>query len=412
MTVPVLCETFASGLTLLVEPVPDVESAALVLLLPGGCGCEPAGLNGLAAATCDWLFRGAGTRDNRALTTALDRLGVQRHEVVNSNHLTFRASFVASQLDEVLPLYADVVRRPLFPEEEFEAVLSGVEGNLRAIEDEPRQKVMIELSRRCFPEPWNRPHDGTLEDLERITPAAARAHAQTWLHPGRAVLAIAGRVDPQQVRSAVARHFGDWSGTPVDRLPQPAAPQPVQHHLLQEAVQTQIGVSFRSVPYAHPDYYTARMAIDILSGGMSSRLMTEVREKRGLCYSVYASLVTAPHLGCVLSYAGTTVDRAQETLDVLLAELTRLPRDLDVAEVARGHARLKSALIMAQESTSARAGALAGNWSLLQQIIPIEQVRKSIDEVSVPMLITHLAEYPPTDFTVVTIGPQALQMPG
>src|SRR5262249_61418966 len=91
--------------------------------------------------------------------------------------------------------------------------------------------------------------------------------------------------------------------------------------LAKETTQTQIGVAYPSVPFNHPDYYAAQGAVNVLSGGMSSRLFTEVREKRGLCYAVWATYQTFKDRGSVLCYAGTTNERAQETLDVLLAQL-------------------------------------------------------------------------------------------
>ena len=124
-----------------------------------------------------------------------------------------------------------------------------------------------------------------------------------------------------------------------------------------ESNQTQIGIAFDSVPYRHPDYFQAWGAVGVLSGGMSSRLFTEVREKRGLCYSVYATMHTLRDRGSVLCYAGTSAERAQETLDVTLGELVRLAEGIEADELARLKARIKSSLIMQQESSSSRSPA-------------------------------------------------------
>src|SRR5207249_607955 len=109
----------------------------------------------------------------------------------------------------------------------------------------------------------------------------------------------------------------------------------------------------------HPDYYAAIGAVNVLSGGMSARLFTEVREKRGLCYAVWASYQTLKDRACVVSYAGSTNEKAQETLDVTRQVLAGLADGISTDEVDRVKAGLKSALIMQEESTSARAGAIA-----------------------------------------------------
>ena len=147
-------------------------------------------------------------------------------------------------------------------------------------------------------------------------------------------------------------------------------------HLTKDTTQTQIGIAYPSVPIGHPDYYAAQGAVNVLSGGMSSRLFTEVREKRGLCYSVWASYQTFKDRASVLCYAGTTNERAQETLDVMLGELRRLQDGIEAEEVERVQAGLKSSLIMQQESTNV-AGRGAGVGLVLPR--PRAQLRRDSD---------------------------------
>src|SRR6185437_8460653 len=125
--------------------------------------------------------------------------------------------------------------------------------------------------------------------------------------------------------------------------------------LKKKTTQTQIAIAYPSVPFGDHGSYDAQGAVQVLSGGMGARLFTEVREKRGLCYSVYASYQTFKDRACILAYAGTTNDRAQETLDVTMHELRRLAEGVGADEVERVQAGLKSSVIMQEESTSARA---------------------------------------------------------
>jgi predicted Zn-dependent peptidase len=165
------------------------------------------------------------------------------------------------------------------------------------------------------------------------------------------------------------------------------------------------------VPYRHPDYFLASGAVGVLSGGMSSRLFTEVREKRGLCYTVFASHHTQRDRACVLCYAGTSAERAQETLDVTLGELHRLAGGILPDELTRLKARVKSGLIMQGESSAARAGAVARDWYHLGQARTLAELGRLVDALSVPDINEYLEENPPKDFTVVTLGPAQLQMP-
>ncbi len=151
--------------------------------------------------------------------------------------------------------------------------------------------------------------------------------------------------------------------------------------------------------------------MSVLSGGMSSRLFTEVREKRGLCYSVSASLHNLKDHARVLCYAGSKTERAQETLDVMVAELKRLADGIGEDELERCRARAKSSLIMQQESSGARASSMARDWYHLGRVTTLEEVRRKIDELTVPAILEHLSRFPAKDFTFLTLGPTELALP-
>ncbi len=397
-----------NGLTLIVERMPDVQSAAWSLLIPAGSVHEPEGCNGTAAVLCDWMFRGAGSRPNRELSSAMDSLGLQTRESVSSSHLGLYGACLAANLGPALSIYGDIIRRPMFQEDEFEPTMMGIVQSLQALEDDPKQKVMVELARRCFPRPWHRPPEGTLEELESITPAVVQRHYQQCISPRGAILGVAGNVNFSDVLATVRQEFGDWRPTAkvteIRAQPVPAA----QDHLLQESTQTQIGVAYRAVPYRDPDYFAAWAAVSVLSGGMSSRLMTEVREKRGLCYSVYAALQSLHDDGFVLCYAGTTNERAAETLEVLLGELRRLKDGIGKEELDRCKARAKSSLIMSQESTSARASSLARDWYHLGRVITLEEIRGKIEALTTDRVLDYVHRHPAEDFTIMTMGPEKL----
>ncbi len=149
----------------------------------------------------------------------------------------------------------------------------------------------------------------------------------------------------------------------------------------------------------------------ILGGYSSARLFTEVREKRGLCYSVYASYESHRDRAAMLCYAGTSADRAQQTLDVMLAEIDRLGRDgVDVEELETMRAGLKSSLIMAQESSMSRSGALASDWYFLGRVRSLDEIAAALDALTPEDVSRHAADLARTDdLTILTLGPTALR---
>ena len=400
----------ANGLTLVVEPMRDVQSAAFSLLVPAGSIFDPPGENGTAAILSDLITRGAGALDSKQLSAALDNLGVQRHENVGTAHLSFTGATIAGNLIDTLKIYGDILRRPKLPENQFQAARAGVEQSLLGIEDEPRQKCIIELRRRTYDAPWGLPTDGTLEHLPAISAESVTEYYQRCVRPNGAILGIAGNVDIERVKAAVEEIFGDWEQKPAPTY-ETSPGGPPRDHVDQESTQTHIGIAYRGVPYRDPDYYAAWAAVSVLSGGMSSRLFTEVREKRALCYSVYATLHTYKDQARVLCYAGTTAERAQETLDVTLRELVKLKEGIRQDELDRCKARAKSSLIMQQESTLARSSSIAADWYHLGRITTLDEIRDKIERLTVDTVLDSVHRHPAGDFIILTIGPQPLEVP-
>jgi predicted Zn-dependent peptidase len=403
--------TFPNGLTLLAERMEHVRSAALTFLVPGGCVHDPPERAGLASVLSDLITRGAGDRDSRALTLALDNLGVDRGERANQFHVRFGAATLARNLPAALDLYADIVLRPHLPAEELDAVRELALQNLQGIEDEPQHKMFIELRRHHYPPPLGRDPSGTEEGVESLTIEDVRGYYRQMFRPRGTIVSVAGNVEWGPLRDQVGRLFGGWEGRPepVLKIGEPLEPTA---HITKETAQTQIGVAYPSVPIGHADYYAARGAVNVLSGGMSSRLFTEVREKRGLCYSVGATYQTFKDRGSILCYAGTTNDRAQETLDVLLAELRRLAEGVEQEEVDRVKAGLKSALIMQEESTGSRAATLASDWYFLGRVRSFDEMQATIDGLTPAAIVDYVRRFPPRDLTVVTLGPKPLRING
>jgi predicted Zn-dependent peptidase len=400
--------SFANGLTLLAERMADVRSAAVNFLVPSGCVYDSPEQLGIAAVLADLMTRGAGSRDSRALTLALDNLGLDRSESVGTMHTRFWGATLARNVPAALELYADILRRPHLPDDEVDAVRALALQDLRGLEDEPRSKVLVELRKHSYPTPLSNDHRGTVESLERLTGAALRAHHQRHFGPHGTILSVAGNIEWQPLRDQVERLFGDWQGggeTPLNCGPQP----PRRGHIAKEVEQTQVGISYPSVPIGHADYYDALGAVNVLSGNMSSRLFTEVREKRGLCYSVWATYQTLKDRARVVCYVGSDNNQAQEALDVLLGELRRLADGIETDEVERVQAGIKSSLIMQQESTSSRALSLASDWYYLSRVRSFDEIQAAIDALTPDSIVAHLRRSPPGEFSIVTLGPRPLE---
>jgi len=407
---PIYSHRFDNGLVLLAEPMRSVESAAFTLRVGAGTLYEPDDRGGLAGFACEMALRGAGPRDSRQFVDDLDNLGVERSESVTDGHTSYGGATLAKNLFPALEIYADVLRRAHLPAEQLEAGRQVVLQELRSLDDDLAQKVMLELRRRHYPDPWGRSSQGELASLESIVIDEIDGFYRRQYQPQDTILSVAGRLDWDEVRDHVERLFGDWAVQPKTTVTE-SEPHSRQHHIAHDANQTQIGIAYSSVPYDDDDFFRAWAAVGVLSGGMSSRLFTEVREKRGLCYTVSASHHTLLGRGAVMCYAGTSVERAQETLDVTLAELARLARGVEPNELDRLKARIKSGLIMQQESSSSRSSSIGRDWYLLGRVRTLDELESILDALTCDDINAYLADHPPRDFTIVTLGPEPLEVP-
>jgi predicted Zn-dependent peptidase len=304
------------------------------------------------------------------------------------------------------------VLHPHLEDDEFEPIRALCLQNLRSLEDDPGSKVIYELRRRHFPDPWGRPSPGTTEGVSSLTPDDLRGFLAASYRPNGAILGVAGAIDWPSLRESVGELFREWKARPAPAVVErPAGPN--RDHIVRETQQTQIALAYPTATVSSRDYYRALATTAILGGYSSARLFTEVREKRGLCYTVYAAYEGQLERAAMLCYAGTSTDRAQQTLDVMLGEIERLGSSgvaLDELETMR--AGLKSSLIMSQESSMSRSGSLASDWFFLGRVRPIAEIAAELDALTETAVSEYAARMqksgPPT---IVTLGPNALELP-
>ncbi len=410
MSATILVHQLENGLTLLAEPMEWLESAAFSLVSPAGYGWDPPDRLGLANLTCEMLQRGAGKRNSRQFVDDLERLGVDWSSSISHAHTNFGAAMLADNLETALEFFADVVRRPHLPADQLEDARQVCLQEVRAVEDDLYTRVIQELRRRQYPDPYGRSRQGTRETLLAITMDDVREFFTRQFQPAGTILSVAGKIDWPSLQRKVEELFGDWTPHPLPEWEE-SPPERGYEHITHPSSQTHIGIAFDSVPYSHPDYFRARAAVGALSDGMSSRFFTEVRENRGLSYAVWATNASTQKYGAVLCYAGTGADRAQQTLDVMIGELVKLRDGIYPDELRRVQVRIKSGLVMQQESSPARAASNAGDWYYLGRVQTLDEVEKIIDSLTVDDVNEYLAAHAPKEFTIVTLGQEALKPP-
>lgn len=403
-----LVHPFPNGLTLLCEERAG-PGFALELRLPLGAAHDPAGGEGAAALLEEWLSRGAGGRDARGLAEAFDDLGLRRGGGVSHETTRFGVEGLAADLAAALALAADVLRRPVLDDGEFEAVADLARQDVEGLADSPADRLGQELRRAAFAPPYAHLPSGTPESLDALTADAVRAFHGRYGSRG-AVLSVVSSRPAAEVLALAEAGFGDWTGGGAD-LPEPVFRAGETRHVPDDSAQTHLGLVYAGVGPTSPDWPLFLLALGVLSGGAASRLFEAVREERGLAYSVGASPLTLARTGFASLYAGSTPARAAETLDVLLAEMARLREGVSDDEFARARSGLLASAVFGSETARGRAATLARDFAVLGRVRTPAEVRAALSALAPTDLNGFLARHDFGPPTLAALGPAPLAAP-
>jgi predicted Zn-dependent peptidase len=355
-------------------------------------------------------FRETETVSSRDLVELLDGMGCDYYSNTSVLCTFFGGALPASELYRALPVYADVVRNPRLSPDWLEESRLACLQEVEALEDDLPGKVMQRLKMLQYGEPWGRQAEGTVESLRCITIDEIRDFVRSHYDSEGAIISVAGKFDFDELRDCVGQLFDGWtsqaSHPPGEILPSVTGSE----HISFPSQQTHIGIAWPGLPYSDESWHLARCAAGVLSDGMSSRLFREVREKRGLCYSVAANCHAVPGRGACFAYCGTTTEYSQQALDVIIGEIVRLQSGITEDELRRLKTQVRSGLIMQQESCRSRAGTLVNDSLLLGRLRSVDELSERIESLTLDEMNIYLSQNPAGPFNLVTLGEQPLEL--
>lgn len=401
--------TLPNGLTLLGDPFCEFQSAAFAVTTGVGSVWDPQGKYGMAAFVCEMMLRGAGKLTNRQFLEKIAMLGIDRTESLTASNLEFRAALLKENLEDALELYADLIRNPRMPKDELEAGRQVLLREVSSIDDCPEGHLERILEERFYGKAWGHDVDGVEEEIETISWEEIREHYETFFMPNRCIMSVTGNFDWDRIAQKVEALFGDWERKKEPTLPEFAEEKETWHWDF-DSPQTQIGLAWEIVPYPHQDRLKAWAAINVLSGGMNSRLFNEVREKRGLCYDLDARCHSFRTKAGVFCTASCRQDNAQQTLEVILQEIRRLEQGISEEELRAYQARYRMALVMARESCQAWASDLIGDWVNFGRIRSNEELLRSVENLTIGEINEYVKSHPVEDILLCTLGREALHL--
>ena len=407
MTEPRLT-TLQNGLRIVSVDMPGLETAAVGVWVDAGARRESARLNGISHLLEHMAFKGTKRRSALAIVEQIETVGGHLNAYTSREYTAYVARVLKEDVPLAVDILADIVQHATMPEDELKRERDVVMQEIAQVHDTPDDLVFDLFQDTAFPDqPLGRSILGTPDSVGGFSRDVLIEYMATHYSASRMVVAAAGRVDHDVLVELCGEAF--------ETLPQrtssgfePAAYRGGDTRRNQALEQVHLVLGFNGVAYHDPSYYAQHVLSTTLGGGMSSRLFQEVREKRGLAYSVYSFAASYLDGGLFGIYAGAGADHTRELVPVICGEVVKIAQSVSNDELDRARAQLKASLLMSLESPSARCEQLSRHMLIFGRPIPAREIIESIDAVDADALTQsarRLIEGEPP--TVTALGPVA-----
>ena len=372
-----------NGLVLYADPMAHLSSAAIGVWVAAGALDEGPQENGIAHLLEHMAFKGTARRSARQIAEEMEAVGGHLNAATSYSNTGYYARVLVDDIERAFDLLADIIRNPAFDEEELAREKDVVLQEIGEAADTPDDALFEILQGLAFAgQSLGRPILGGAQDVRRHDRAALKKFMGTHYNPARMVVAVSGGVDNARALALCEQYFGDIAPPRGSVMrPQPFHTAGAAHDA-RDLEQTHIAMSLFGSGLKEPEYFATRLLAEILGGGMSSKLFQEVREARGLAYSVYAYADAYEAIGALGFYVGVDEDSAQEALAASLTQLARLADKVDQASLDRARAMLRSSLVMGLENAASRAERAANNILIYGHVLSEEEILSQLNAVT------------------------------
>ncbi len=394
-----------NGLTVASDTMDRVETVSIGAYVHAGTRNEAAAENGASHFLEHMAFKGTARRDAAAIAREIENVGGH----INAYTAREQTAYYCKVLKEDAGLAADIIgdilcHSTLVPEE-LERERGVILQEIGQANDTPDDIVFDHFQEAAFPgQPMGRPTLGTTRIIERMKREVLTGYMQRHYGPSRMVVAAAGAIEHEALLEMVKTHFADLPAV-APPAPKRARYKGAEFREERELDQVHMVLGFEGMPYGDADHHASLLLSTLLGGGMSSRLFQEIREKRGLVYSIYSFAHPYEDTGLFAFYAGTGEEQAAELVPVAVEELRRVQHDVTMDELDRAKAQLRASLLMSLESTGSRCEQVARQLQVHGRVIPVKESKARIAAVTVEDVQRAAARIFRSTPTLATLGP-------
>jgi predicted Zn-dependent peptidase len=402
-----------NGLRVVTERIPTLKSVTIGIWVNVGSRDEALGEEGVAHFIEHMFFKGTRRRSAVQISREIDALGGEMNAFTSRETTTFYVKVLDQQLEPALALLSDLFHHSRFDAREVEKEKEVVLEEIRMVQDDPEDLVQELNTEQTLPNhPLGRSILGHRDSIRGVRRERLLAYIRDHYHPLQTVIAVAGNFDPQALRSLLETSFGSYhraGGPHLHRWPPEVSPGFLLRRKPLE--QAHLCLSLNGIPLGHKDRYAAHALNSVLGGSVSSRLFQEIREKRGLAYSIYSYLSCFSDSGTISVYAATRPREAPRVIDLARRELRRLrTRGTDRRELERAKNQMKGSLMLSLESSQSRMNKLAKDELYQGRHTSLTDLLAAIDSVSCDQVLRLSRElFDANRLSVTVLGPVSPQ---
>ncbi len=403
--------TLENGLRIVSHTMDAVETVSVGVFVDAGTRNEPVEINGVAHMLEHMAFKGTKRRSALDIVAEIEEVGGHLNAYTSREHTAYYAKVLKEDAPLAVDILADILQHSTFEPEELARERSVVLQEIGQAHDTPDDVVFDHFQATAFPDqPMGRPVLGDAERVQTMSREAIMGYMDQAYGAGSLVLSAAGMIEHDQLVTLARHLFNDLP----DRRPlgnEMAAYSGGEHLEDRELEQVHLTIGFPGLGMHDPDIYASTVMSVLFGGGMSSRLFQEVRERRGLAYSIHSYCSCYTDCGLFGIYAGTGEEEITELMPVLVDEVKRLAGSLEESEVRRARNQLKAATLMSLESTGSRAEQLGEQMLIFGRPLPIDEIVARIDAVDMDAVRRVAGRIFTGRPSLAAIGPLGRMMP-
>ncbi|HAY23365.1 MAG TPA: peptidase M16 [Desulfobacterales bacterium] len=396
------------GIRVVTEALPHFHSVSLGIWLNTGSRDETAGENGMAHFLEHMAFKGTGRRSASELACQIDQLGGTANAFTTQENTCFHGKVLAAELPRLFDLLSDILLNPVYDTAELEKERQVILQEIDELEDTPDEYVHVLFNRHFYGDSaFGRPIMGSADTVCNFTRLLLLDYRQSHYHPQDIVIAAAGRLEHEALVNLAAAAFGDFHNCRCSRPRQKVATYPGGHNFLKDLEQVHLVAGGKAPAAGEDSRYMAILLNLILGGNMSSRLFQEIRERQGLCYSIYSFLHCFSDAGLLAISASVSPENFEQLLDTIRREIEALkttgvsPQEL---QAAVDYSR--ASLYLSAEDSDNRMMRLARNELSFGHYLSYEEIIDHLASVTPHQIIEKAQDWLDLgSWQIVCLGP-------